>query len=83
VISVGKGAQPSAKRQAGNRREFFMQYKLGRLLQFLGLFVILPLAMAGNMMDRLSLKDMLLFSAAGVGVFYVGYLLQQSGGQAP
>jgi hypothetical protein len=60
-----------------------MQYKLGRFLQFLGLFVILPLAMAGNMLERLSVKEMLLFCAAGVGVFYVGYLLQQSSGQAP
>ena len=60
-----------------------MQYKLGRLLQFVGLFIILPLAMAGNMVERISVKEMLVVSAAGVGVFYVGYLLQQSGGQAP
>jgi hypothetical protein len=56
-----------------------MLYKLGRFLQFLGLFVILPVAMAGNLAERLSLKDMLLLSAAGVGVFFLGWLLQQSG----
>jgi hypothetical protein len=56
-----------------------MLYKLGRFLQFLGLFVILPVAMAGNLAERLSLKDMLLLSAAGVGVFFFGWLLQQSG----
>ena len=55
-----------------------MLYKLGRFLQFLGLFVILPVAMAGNLAERLSLKDMLLLSAAGVGVFFLGWLLQQS-----
>jgi hypothetical protein len=55
-----------------------MQYKVGRFLQFLGLFVFLPLAMAGNMADRLNVKEMLVLSAAGVGVFYFGWLLQQS-----
>jgi hypothetical protein len=56
-----------------------MFYKVGRFLQFIGLFVILPLALAGNMMDRLELKDMFLLSAVGVGVFYLGWLLQESG----
>jgi hypothetical protein len=55
-----------------------MLYKLGRFLQFVGLFVVLPLAMAGNILERLSLRDMLLLAAAGVAVFYVGYQLQQS-----
>jgi hypothetical protein len=58
-----------------------MQYKLGRFLQFLGLFVLLPLAMAGNLAEKLDLKEMLLLAAAGVAVFYVGWLLQQSSGQ--
>jgi hypothetical protein len=53
-------------------------YRLGRFLQFVGLFVVLPLAMAGNLLERLSLKDMLLLAAIGVGVFYIGYLFQQS-----
>jgi hypothetical protein len=56
-----------------------MLYKLGRFLQFVGLFVVLPVAMAGQMMDRISVKDMLLLAGAGVGVFYVGWLLQQAG----
>jgi hypothetical protein len=54
-------------------------YRLGRFLQFVGLFVILPLAMAGNMMDRIDVKEMLLLAGTGVGVFYVGWLIQQSG----
>ncbi len=60
-----------------------MLYKLGRFLQFLGLFVMLPVAMAGNLAERLSLKDMLLLSAAGVGVFFLGWLFQQSSGKSP
>jgi hypothetical protein len=56
-----------------------MAYKLGRVLQFVGLFVMLPLAMAGNLADRLDLKEMLMLSAGGVAVFYLGWLLQESG----
>jgi hypothetical protein len=55
-----------------------MLYKLGRFLQLLGL-LILPIAMAGNMVDeRLSLKHMLFLAGAGVVVFFLGWLLQQS-----
>ncbi len=54
-----------------------MLYKVGRLFQFIGL-VLLPVAMAGNMAERLDVKEMLLLSAAGIGVFYVGWLMQQS-----
>jgi hypothetical protein len=53
-------------------------FKLGRFLQFIGLFVMLPLAMAGNLADKLSEKEMLLLSAGGVGVFFVGWLIQQA-----
>jgi hypothetical protein len=56
-----------------------MFYRLGRFLQFIGLFVVIPLALAGNMMDRLELKDMFMLSAVGGGVFYLGWLLQESG----
>jgi hypothetical protein len=56
-----------------------MAYKLGRVLQFVGLFIMLPLAMAGNLADRLDLKEMLMLAAGGVGVFYLGWLLQESG----
>lgn len=53
-----------------------MLYKLGRLLQFAGL-VILPIAITGNVADKLSLRDSLLLSGFGVVVFYLGYALQQ------
>jgi len=55
-----------------------MLYKLGRLLQFLGL-VILPVAIAGNVAERIDLKESLTISGVGVGVFFVGWLLQQGG----
>jgi hypothetical protein len=54
-----------------------MLYGLARLLQFAGL-IILPVAIAGNLADeRLSLKESLLLSAAGIAVFFLGWLLQQ------
>ena len=57
-----------------------MRYKLGRLLQLLGL-LILPIAMAGNMADqRLDLKQMLGLCGVGVVVFFIGWLLQQGAG---
>ncbi len=54
-----------------------MLYKLGRFLQLVGM-VVLPIAMAGELAHRLNLKDMLLLTAAGILVFFVGWLLQQS-----
>ena len=54
-----------------------MLYKLGRALQLLGL-AVLPIAMAGNAAERLTLKDMLVLTAAGILAFFVGWLLQQS-----
>ncbi len=57
-----------------------MLYKIGRLLQLLGL-LILPVAIAGNLADeRLTLRDSLGLSALGVGIFFVGWLLQQGKG---
>jgi hypothetical protein len=57
-----------------------MLYKLGRLLQVVGLF-LLPLAIAGNLSPErpLDLRASLTLSGVGVLVFVVGYLLQQAG----
>lgn len=55
-----------------------MRYKLGRLLQFIGLFVILPLAIAGQVMEKLTLGEMFLWTAVGMIVFYAGRTLQES-----
>jgi hypothetical protein len=55
-----------------------MLYKLGRFLQFAGL-IILPIGMAGNMAEKLNLKEMLIVCTVGILVFSVGWLLQQTG----
>jgi len=54
-----------------------MVYRIARFLQLAGL-LILPVAMAGNMMERLDLKQMLGLCAIGVVAFSAGWLLQQS-----
>jgi hypothetical protein len=52
-------------------------YKLGRLFQFIAL-ILLPVAIAGNVADRLDLRDSLLLSTVGCGIFTLGWLMQQS-----
>jgi hypothetical protein len=54
----------------------FMRYKLARLLQLAGL-VILPVAIAGNAVNQLELRDSLGMSAFGMVVFFAGWLLQK------
>jgi hypothetical protein len=57
-----------------------MLYKLGRLLQIVGL-ILLPLAIAGNLSPErpMDLRASLTLSAAGIAVFSAGYLIQQAG----
>jgi hypothetical protein len=57
-----------------------MLYKLGRLLQIIGL-ILLPLAIAGNLSPErpMDLRASLTLSAVGVIVFGAGYFLQQAG----
>jgi len=57
-----------------------MRYKLGRFLQFVGLFVIMPLAIAGQVIEKLTLGQMFLAAGVGVVVFYLGQMLQRSSG---
>jgi hypothetical protein len=52
-------------------------FKLGRFLQFAAL-IILPVAVAGNVAERLDLRESLTLSGVGVGVFMLGRFLQQS-----
>lgn len=54
-----------------------MLYKIGRLLQFVGL-VLPPVAIAGNIADKLTLWQSLSISAAGMLLFYLGWLLQHT-----
>jgi hypothetical protein len=53
-----------------------MFYKLGRLLQLLGL-LILPIGIAGNVAEKLDLRESLSLSAVGVVVFLAGWVIQQ------
>jgi hypothetical protein len=54
-----------------------MLYGLARALQFAGL-VLLPVAISGNVADKLDLKQSLMLSALGMAVFFAGWLLQQT-----
>jgi hypothetical protein len=56
-----------------------MLYKIGRLLQVAGL-ILLPVAVAGNVAreEQINLKVSLTLSALGVGVFVLGWWLQQA-----
>lgn len=56
-----------------------MLYNIGRVLQGIGLFVTLPLALAGSMLNEIDQTTFYMLTAAGVGLFIVGYLIQQSG----
>jgi hypothetical protein len=53
-----------------------MRYRLARMLQFAGL-VILPVAIAGNVAEKLTLWQSLSISAVGMALFSLGWLLQQ------
>ncbi len=61
-----------------------MLYKFGRFLQLLGL-LILPVGVAGNLArpEEVSVKTTLVIAVAGVGVFYLGRLLQRTGQPEP
>ncbi len=57
-----------------------MRQKLGRLIQLVAL-IVLPLAMAGNLVpnDPLPPGTMLGFTVAGVALFYFGWVLSSPG----
>jgi hypothetical protein len=60
-----------------------MRYAIGRFLQLLGL-ILLPVGVAGNVArpDVIGVKESLYVTAAGIGVFFLGWLLQRSGKKA-
>jgi hypothetical protein len=55
-----------------------MLYKLGRFLQLVGL-LLLPVAMAGQATESMSLWRMLIIAGVGVCVFGLGVMLQNAG----
>jgi hypothetical protein len=56
--------------------EIVGMHSVGRFLQLVGL-IILPFAIAGNVVEQLSLKESLTMSGIGILVFSLGWLLQQ------
>jgi hypothetical protein len=56
-----------------------MLFRIGRFLQAAGM-LILPIGMAGNILDpdHVSVKDSLLIAAVGCLVFGAGWVLQQA-----
>jgi hypothetical protein len=60
--------------------EAVMLYKLGRVLQLIGL-ILLPLAMAGNLVPGapVGLSGMLELMVLGAVIFFIGWVVQQIG----
>lgn len=55
-------------------------YSLGRLLQLIGL-LILPIAIAGEASDSMTLGRMLMWAIVGIIVFGAGWMLQNAAGK--
>ncbi len=66
---------PGFQTLARDKGFIMWRYRLGRSLQFLGL-LILPFAMASELMEKVGLGQSLLLAAAGAGVFYAGFQIQ-------
>lgn len=56
-----------------------MLHQFGRFLQFIGLFIIVPLAIAGQVLNHLSVGQMFLIAAVGALAFYFGATLLRKG----
>jgi hypothetical protein len=56
-----------------------VRYKIGRFLQIVGM-IMLPMAMAGNLVPDAPVTPgtMLVLTAIGCGIFYLGWVLQGS-----
>jgi hypothetical protein len=52
------------------------RYRIGRFLQFVGL-VVLPFAIASELVGKVGLGQSMLIAAAGAAVFYLGFVLQK------
>jgi len=51
------------------------RYRIGRSLQFFGL-LILPFAIASELVGEVGLGQSMLIAAAGAAVFYAGFVVQ-------
>ena len=59
-----------------------MLYKVGRVMQLVALFGILPAAIAGQALEHLSQGQMFLWTGVGIVVFLLGWLTQQASGKS-
>jgi hypothetical protein len=55
------------------------RYAIGRSLQFIGL-LILPFAIASELVGRFGLGQSMLVAAGGAALFYVGFVVQNRTG---
>jgi hypothetical protein len=53
-----------------------MLFRIARLLQLAGL-IILPVAISGNVAEKLDLRQSLALSGIGVAIFALGWLMQR------
>jgi hypothetical protein len=53
-----------------------MLFKVARLLQLAGL-IILPVAISGNVAEKLDLRQSLTLSGIGMVIFLLGWLIQR------
>ena len=65
----------SESTQSENTVKPGLRYRVGRLLQFVGL-LILPFGIASELVGRVGLGQSLLIAGAGALVFYAGYVIQ-------
>ncbi len=72
------GSIPGSEKEETKVRAIL--YRLGRTLQLIGM-ILLPLAIAGNLSPEkpLTLATSLTLSGVGIGVFGLGWLIQQAG----
>jgi hypothetical protein len=66
---------PAGRRETEEPIALTWRYRLGRLLQFVGL-LILPFGIASELVGRVGLGQSLLIAASGALLFYVGFLVQ-------
>jgi hypothetical protein len=62
-----------------NRAPSSRPYRVGRLIQFVGL-LILPFGIASELVGKVGLGQSLLIAAGGALLFYAGYVTQHGAG---
>jgi hypothetical protein len=78
-VDVGRGSAHGDQRRlrflARDESNSMWRYRIGRSLQFLAL-LILPFAIASELVGEFGLGQSMLVAAGGAGLFYVGFLVQ-------